>query len=85
MSTLNGSARGVLEHCRAQLRNAEAPFGASDVDLRVRGDVLARQRRLPAATSPGDTILVADAGAYGMAMANTYNLRALPVEDILDD
>ncbi len=49
------------------------------------GDVLARQRRLPSTTAPGDVILVADAGAYGMAMANTYNLRALPVEDILDD
>ena len=49
------------------------------------GDVLARQRRLPAATAEGDVILVADAGAYGMAMANTYNLRALPAEDVLDD
>ena len=29
-------------------------------------------------------MLVADAGAYGMAMANTYNLRALPAEDVLD-
>ena len=29
--------------------------------------------------------VLADAGAYGMAMANTYNLRPLPAEDILDD
>jgi diaminopimelate decarboxylase/aspartate kinase len=48
------------------------------------GDVLGRQRALPAATAEGDVILVADAGAYGMAMANTYNLRALPSEDILE-
>ena len=29
--------------------------------------------------------MIADAGAYGMAMANTYNLRALPAEDVIDD
>ena len=46
------------------------------------GDVLGHQRPLPRATAPGDVLLVADAGAYGMAMANTYNLRALPVDAI---
>jgi len=30
-------------------------------------------------------LLVADAGAYGMAMANTYNLRALPAEQVLNE
>jgi len=48
------------------------------------GDVLGHARRLPAATAPGDAMLVADAGAYGMAMANTYNLRALPAEDVIE-
>ena len=48
------------------------------------GDVLGRGRLLPAATAEGDVLLVADAGAYGMAMANTYNLRALPAEDVLE-
>ncbi|MFC5577459.1 bifunctional aspartate kinase/diaminopimelate decarboxylase [Lysobacter niabensis] len=47
------------------------------------GDVLGRNRLLPVATGEGDVLLVADAGAYGMAMANTYNLRALPAEDII--
>lgn len=47
-------------------------------------DVLGRDRPLPRATAEGDTILVADAGAYGMAMANTYNLRPLPAEDIIE-
>jgi diaminopimelate decarboxylase/aspartate kinase len=47
------------------------------------GDVLGRNRLLPAATDEGDVLLVADAGAYGMAMANTYNLRALPRQDII--
>ena len=31
----------------------------------------------------GLVLPVADAGAYGMAMANTYNLRALPDESVL--
>ncbi|MEO6263947.1 MAG: bifunctional aspartate kinase/diaminopimelate decarboxylase [Luteimonas sp.] len=48
------------------------------------GDVLGQQRRLPSATCEGDVLLVADTGAYGMAMANTYNLRALPTEDIIE-
>ena len=47
------------------------------------GDVLGRQRPLPCDTAPGDVLLVADAGAYGMAMSNTYNLRALPDESLL--
>jgi diaminopimelate decarboxylase/aspartate kinase len=47
-------------------------------------DVLGRSRLLPLATVEGDALLVADAGAYGMAMANTYNLRALPAEEILE-
>ncbi len=48
------------------------------------GDVLGQRRLLPAATAEGDVLLVADAGAYGMAMANTYNLRALPAENIIE-
>ena len=47
-------------------------------------DVLGKRRRLPDATSEGDVVLVADAGAYGFVMANAYNLRALPKEEVLD-
>jgi len=47
-------------------------------------DVLGKRRRLPDATSDGDVVLIADAGAYGFAMANAYNLRALPKEEVLD-
>jgi len=47
-------------------------------------DVLGTGRPLPAATAEDDVLLVADAGAYGFAMANTYNLRALPREDVLE-
>jgi len=47
-------------------------------------DVIGRGRTLPAVTAEGDVLLVADAGAYGMAMANTYNLRALPAEEAIE-
>ncbi|MDI9240566.1 bifunctional aspartate kinase/diaminopimelate decarboxylase [Lysobacter sp. LF1] len=47
-------------------------------------DVIGRARTLPADTREDDVMLVADAGAYGMAMANTYNLRALPAEDVIE-
>ncbi len=32
-------------------------------------NVFGKRRRLPAATAPGDVVLVADAGAYGYTMA----------------
>ncbi len=47
-------------------------------------DVFGRRRRLPLATAPGEVMLVADAGAYGHAMASHYNLRGLPAEDVID-
>ncbi|MGY1520718.1 bifunctional aspartate kinase/diaminopimelate decarboxylase [Luteimonas sp. A482] len=47
-------------------------------------DIFGHRVKLPAATVPGDVMLVADAGAYGYTMASTYNLRALPVEDIIE-
>jgi len=47
-------------------------------------DVLGRRRRLPAATCEDDVVLIADAGAYGFVMANSYNLRALPKEELID-
>ncbi len=47
-------------------------------------DVLGVQRPLSAETQEGDIVLVADAGAYGFVMSNTYNLRALPAEGILE-
>jgi diaminopimelate decarboxylase/aspartate kinase len=47
-------------------------------------DLFGKDRRLPRATAPGDVMLVADTGAYGFSMASTYNLRALPAEDIVE-
>lgn len=45
------------------------------------GDVLGHDRVLPADTAEGDILLIATAGAYGAAMASSYNLRA-PAEEI---
>ena len=46
-------------------------------------DVFGHARSLPRATAEGDIVLIADAGAYGMSMANIYNLRALPAEEVI--
>ena len=46
-------------------------------------DIFGHRVKLPAETAPGDLMLVSDAGAYGYTMASTYNLRALPAEDII--
>ncbi len=47
------------------------------------GDVLGAARALPP-TREGDLLLFAHGGAYGRAMASTYNLRDLPAEIVLD-
>ena len=47
------------------------------------GDFLARDRELPA-LSPGDLLLVLDAGAYGMSLASNYNSRPRPAEVLVD-
>jgi bifunctional diaminopimelate decarboxylase / aspartate kinase len=47
-------------------------------------DVIGLQRPLSAATAEGDVLLIADAGAYGMTMSNTYNLRDLPAEVVVE-
>lgn len=39
------------------------------------GDVLGEDRLLPAATAPGDVLLIANAGAYGRVMSSSYNMR----------
>jgi diaminopimelate decarboxylase/aspartate kinase len=44
-------------------------------------DYLGRERLLPA-TSEGDTLLIANAGAYGHVMSSSYNLRE-PAQELL--
>lgn len=46
------------------------------------GDILAHDRQLPVCEA-GDAIMVHDAGAYGFAMASTYNSRPLPAEVLI--
>jgi diaminopimelate decarboxylase/aspartate kinase len=46
------------------------------------GDVLGHDRLLPE-TQEGDVLLIANAGAYGRAMASSYNLRQPPEELVL--
>ncbi|WP_244244094.1 bifunctional aspartate kinase/diaminopimelate decarboxylase [Marilutibacter alkalisoli] len=64
----------------------EATDGVFDVvgPICESSDVFGHRVRLPATTVPGDAMLIADAGAYGYTMASTYNLRALPVEDVIE-
>jgi diaminopimelate decarboxylase/aspartate kinase len=47
------------------------------------GDILGLDRLLPA-SQEGDVLLIANAGAYGAAMASRYNLRAPAPEIVID-
>lgn len=86
---MNALMRPALYDAWHAIHNLSRPDDEGAVAFDVVGpicessDVLGRARLLPAATAEGDTMLIADAGAYGMTMANTYNLRALPAEDVL--
>src|SRR5690606_10686733 len=88
---MNALLRPALYDAYHAVANLTRLDAAADTEVDIvgpvceTGDVLARQRLLPAATAEGDVLLVADAGAYGMAMANTYNLRARAAEDVIDD
>ncbi len=48
-------------------------------------DVFGHRRCLPDSTAENDVVLIANAGAYGFAMANRYNLRELPQEEIINE
>jgi diaminopimelate decarboxylase len=67
------------------LSERDAPLTAVDVvgNICESGDVFARARLLPA-PQLGDILALRDAGAYGMAMASTYNTRPLPAEVVVD-
>jgi diaminopimelate decarboxylase len=43
------------------------------------GDILSHDRSFPC-SMVGDALIIHDAGAYGFAMASTYNSRPLPAE-----
>ncbi len=48
------------------------------------GDILGIDRNMPQ-TEMGDTLAIADSGAYGMTMASYYNRRALPSEVLVKE
>jgi len=69
-------------HNLSRLNDAETALFDVVGPICESSDVIGTQRALPTATTEGDVLLIADAGAYGMSMANRYNLRALPVEEV---
>ena len=68
-------------HALANLSNPDGPLQTYDVVGNVceSGDLFARQREVQELRR-GDLLAVLDTGAYGVAMASTYNLRPLPAE-----
>ena len=87
---MNALMRPTLYEAYHGIHNLSRLDAPADADFDVvgpiceSGDVLGIDRPLPAATAEGDVVLVSDAGAYGFVMANTYNQRALPEEDVLE-
>lgn len=71
-------------HALANLSNPDGPLRTYDVVGNVceSGDLFARQREVQELRR-GDLLAVLDAGAYGVAMASTYNLRPLPAEVVV--
>ena len=72
-------------HRIENLSRPDAPPVVCDVvgNICESGDIFARDRSLPE-PRPGDLLALADAGAYGSAMASTYNTRPLPAEVVID-
>ncbi len=68
-------------HAISNLSNPDGTHHTYDVagNICESGDLFARDREVPEIRE-GDILGVMDAGAYGMAMASTYNLRPLPAE-----
>jgi diaminopimelate decarboxylase len=75
---------GAYHHI-SNLSRPDAPRRIVDVvgNICESGDIFARDRELPL-PEVGDLLALHDAGAYGMAMASTYNLRPLPAEVVLN-
>lgn len=88
---MNALIRPALYDAWHDIHDLSRLDAAADTDFDVVGpicessDVFGQRVKLPAATAPGDVMLVADAGAYGYSMASEYNLRARPAQDLLDE
>lgn len=66
------------------LSNPDGPLQTYDIvgNICESGDMVARRRAVQT-LRPGDVLAILDTGAYGMAMASTYNLRPLPAEVLI--
>jgi diaminopimelate decarboxylase len=73
-------------HDIAVIAPGERPFAAYDVVGPVceTSDTFARERELPEC-QPGDLLMIKATGAYGAAMASTFNSRPLAAEVLLKD
>ncbi len=71
-------------HAVYNLSNPDGALQPCDVvgNICESGDVIAKERPVQSITE-GDLLAVLDTGAYGIAMASTYNLRPLPAEVVL--
>ncbi|MCO7463473.1 bifunctional aspartate kinase/diaminopimelate decarboxylase [Stenotrophomonas geniculata] len=72
-----------IENLSRQGGYAEAAFDVVG-PICESSDVFGKRRKLPVSTAPDDVMLIADAGAYGYVMSNTYNQRAMPREDAIE-
>lgn len=72
-----------IENLSRQGGYAEAAFDVVG-PICESSDVFGKRRKLPVSTAPDDVMLIADAGAYGYVMSNTYNQRAMPREDVIE-
>jgi len=68
-------------HGIVNLSNPDAPLRTYDVvgNICESADFFAKQRDVPELRE-GDFVAILDAGAYGMSMTSTYNMRPLPAE-----
>jgi diaminopimelate decarboxylase/aspartate kinase len=87
---MNSLIRPALYGAHHEIVNLTRLDAPADACMSVVGpicetaDVLGAERMLPAATREGDILLIANAGAYGFAMASRYNLREPAVEQWLE-
>lgn len=85
---MNDLIRPALYDSYHELLPLEGQGRPCETDCDVAGpvcessDILARGRSLPALEA-GERLAVLSGGAYGAAMASTYNLRRLPVEHVV--
>jgi diaminopimelate decarboxylase/aspartate kinase len=87
---MNSLIRPALYGAHHEIVNLTRLEAVADTRMNVVGpicetaDILGAERMLPAATREGDILLIANAGAYGFAMASRYNLREPAAEHWLD-